>query len=598
MLDGIKVDYEPLNRGQWDTLQAQLYQTARVAAGLEQEEPAERKRQKIQSLFDQFNQLQEQAKQAERARERDYTDSSSSDSGMLAQDSRPPLDSTDSTSKEQTLMGNLSHYLDHLHKKHQKSVLQSAEEDMAHSLANASPQLASMLQDDHDDPFTEVEPATPFTSFQKVAILSGFNKTHLTTGQWQALDQQANAAARDLTGDNKPTKLIQLLFSFREFSADSEVATTQQSGLGLALERDSAARALRGDMLDRTHSHPRQFTSGYSSDDDDEMGSTRRGLRRQSRKRRPSPLAQATRPTLTESSAAPPPQKRRRLNAVDLTKTGQSPRTASATVADWSTPSLLPGNPASPQPQTTAAAQQPAPTPAQDGEQGEPSPGPRGPSSAAPAPQQNTGAQLQAPLVHLDGGFLDQVNQRFQGLTGKSTITCEFADNQSKLIAKEPDGKEIARVDVTPSADGLSIQHHGTEPSRQLAASAAVAALTATPGAKIKVESTGGKLSDKEIKAEYKTLLNAGATHDQLDLSDLPSKLQTEIQQLQPQQPQQPQQQRETQFAVKPPKPPKDPLRPFEAQAAKAAAQGAEAAGLVTGTDADFDHGGALQHPI
>ncbi|RNC78176.1 hypothetical protein ACGP04_01365 [Piscirickettsia salmonis] len=222
--------------------------------------------------------------------------------------------------------------------------------------------------------------------------------------------------------------------------------------------------------------------------------------------------------------------------------------------------------------QTQPAAQQPAPTPAQGGEPS-PSPEPQPQQTraqapaAAPAPQQSTGAQLTAPAVQLDDSFLARTNQRFQRLTGKSTITCQFSSDKSQLIATEGD-QEITHVGITRTANGLSIQHEGTELTRQLAASAAVAAVTATPGAKIQVKSTGGKLSDKEIKVECQALLNAGAHHDQLDLSDLPSKLQTEIQQLQPQQPQQ---QRETQFTVKPPKPPKDPLRPFEALATEAA---------------------------
>ncbi|QGP55986.1 hypothetical protein PsalMR5_03463 [Piscirickettsia salmonis] len=431
-----------------------------------------------------------------------------------------------------TLRENLSRYVQHLHEQNTKS---PAAESMARSLASdtflhsrtRNSSLSAAMLVDNEDAFS-AEEAPALQSIRDAAVAAGFKSADLGKEQWRRLDEQANIEAKTTDGFDAAAVAQALLAAFqREYKAsDAQEVSPAVPPQGPSpfnrhelesfddvsdTERDSAARALRGDMLDPAHSRPRPLTSGYSSDDDDdEMDSTRRGLRLQPRKRRPSPLAQATRPTLTESSAAPPPQKRRRLNAADLTRAGQGPRTASATVADWSTPSLLPGHPANPQPQTTAAA------------------------------------QLTAPSVRLDDSFLRKATRRFNLLTGKDTvISCKFDDQKTKLIAKEA-GKEIASVKIDQSDKGTVIQHDGKGPTRQLAASAAAVTLLANPGAKIKVISTGDA---SNTKIEYQALINAGVKHSQFDLAGLPTGLLDDIKKMQPQRPQRPS---GAQFAIGP----------------------------------------------
>ncbi|AKP72752.1 hypothetical protein Psal006b_00626 [Piscirickettsia salmonis] len=446
-----------------------------------------------------------------------------------------------------TLRENLSRYVQHLHEQNTKS---SAAESMARSLASDTFLLsrtrnsslsAAMLVDDGDAFSAEEAPA--LQNIREAAIASGLKITDLGKKQWHRLDEQANMEAKTTDGFDAATVAQALLAAFQR-----EYKTKQASD---AQEVSSAARPPVPSAFDRRGLELSDDASN-TEDERDSTASTSTSRQRRQRQRLSTGVRSSewTMASLREKSSAPPP-----------------PSTAAITKHA-----------------ATEQTQQPAPTPVR--RNGEPSVPPPQAQTAAP------GAQLTAPSVPLDGSFLKKATQRFRNLTGKDTVTCEFADNQTKLIAKEA-GKEIASVKIEQSDKGTSIQHDGKEATRQLAASAAAIALLANPKAKVTIKPIGGKLSDKEMKAECQALLNAGVKHDQLDLTGLSDDLQADIRKIRPQRSQQP---GGAQFVVRTPTEPTNAPQPFMRAAEEAATQKAEAAtGLVKGTDADFDPSGILR---
>ncbi|OAJ35131.1 hypothetical protein [Piscirickettsia salmonis] len=381
------------------------------------------------------------------------------------------------------------------------------------------------------------------TTLQKILKTNDIRYTHLHRKQWDQLDHQFLTILSQVEDESADTSQVQALLDkfnqFQEKALQAELATIQ-------FQEDEEE----------------EDDGEYDDEDEFSLAAAERQHRAPTHRRGATTSTTAS----TRSQAAEYAHHPSLLQGSPLGGWGAQPQQPQTLAASSATPSpLATATTKGPAAKRRQPAQRPALTPAQGGER---SPSPE-PQPQAPAQQQST--QLTAPSVQLDGGFLARATDNWKKLTGKNAVICTFSADKSQLIAKEPDGKKIAHVDITRDAQHLSIQHKGTEATRQLAASAAVAAVTAAPGAKIKIVPTGGQLSDEEMKAECQVLFNTGAKLNQLDLDGLSDDLQRQIRGLAAQQTQQ---QSRTQFVVRPPE--SDAPRPFQAQAATAATQGAE----------------------
>ncbi|MGJ3493714.1 hypothetical protein ACR9PT_03925 [Piscirickettsia salmonis] len=562
MLKGIHVDYEALPQENWRTLNKQLHSTVEAAAA------KSKKAEHIQALFNEFNKFQRQALKAEELADsqEEYTTGEETEhhtgwreeDDYLSTDTDDELENsfgdgfnpfTDREELETLLREPLSDYLDYIYEQH------AAETESASSDSHS--EFERRQEEELPQNFSEVLDALWDDGYD----LHGHTDL-------EELDKQAIAAVTESRSfeDEKDDIIDGLIYSFMakqlqlEFKEELQkyltyLANPQSAAAGSDLDDDpqfpekdeEPPHSFKEVVINTGLVEEESFLPPEQWDELEKQASTIRAehpaqdidtISKQLWDKVEDAIDYAELAKAMTAKAERQTQQTGTYSQRSIDRASQSART---TRADWATaPSLLPGHPArSPQPQTTtAAAQQPAPA-----QQGEPSPGP---SSAAPAPQQGaTGAQLTAPSVQLNDRFLQEATRRFKRLTGQDTVTCEFDDQKTKLIAKEA-GKEIASVKVEQSDKGTSIQHDGKGPTRQLAASAAAVTLLANPGAKIKVISTGDV---NNTKIEYQALINAGVTHDQLDLAGLPTELLDDIKKMQPQRPQRPS---GAQFAIGP----------------------------------------------